>query len=148
MKKQTFYGGIIYVIIAFISLILVMRFDLRLEPLLCGAVGAFGAIGIRKIYKYIYWSKPENQGKYEKMKRQEKKELNDERKIMLRYKSAYIVNFIMNLSFRAAVIIFSVCSLLEIGSSLTSVLMAVFSVLIIFQIVLGEVVYNFIERKC
>ena len=148
MKKQTLYGGIIYIIIAIISLILVIWFDFRLEPLLCGAVGAFGAIGIRQIYKYIYWSKPENQGKYEKMARQEKIELNDERKIMIRHKSAYIVNFIMNLSFWVLVIIFSVCSLLEIGSSLTSVLMAVFSVLIIFQIVLGEIVYNFIERKC
>ena len=58
MKKQTLYEGIGYIFAAFVCLMLAVFYDFKIEPLLCGLVGSCGAVGIKLIYKYLYWSKP------------------------------------------------------------------------------------------
>jgi len=147
MKKSTFYKALAYLAGAAVCLALVIRYDFRIEPILCGMVGACAAVGLKLLRQYFYWSRPENAAAYEEKQRRAQIDLRDERKVMLREKSAYVMYRILYYVEWAAVVVLAVLSTLEIGTPTTRVVMGVITLLALLQIFGGYVVYRILEKK-
>lgn len=96
MKKSVLYTGIGYVICS-IALILFGKFGpgASFKEIIIGFAAALLFPGITMICKYIRWSKPQNRAIYKAKMKEEEINIKDERKIMIRDKSAYITYNIM-----------------------------------------------------
>ena len=88
MKKSTLYIGLCYLTVG-ICAILFGLFGPSIEndEIILGVSGGGIVPGLFMIYKYFYWSKPENKPKYEEKLKKEQ--------IMLREKSARITYIIL-----------------------------------------------------
>ena len=85
MKKSNLIYGLIYTILAGISLYVAITFDNKMSGIFYGMTGALGANGIFMIIRYFYWKK--NKEKYQEKLEIEEIEQNDELKQKLRDKA-------------------------------------------------------------
>ena len=141
MKKNTLYIGIAY-LVGGILLILFGIFgpQVPFENFIWGMGGSCIGPGIILIYKYLYWSKPENSSEYEKRIQLEQINRNDERKIMLRDKSGRITYIITLVILLVINIVFSFMNV-DIF-----VLVTLWS-LLIFMYVGGIIIFNILSKK-
>lgn len=141
MKKNTLYIGLCYLTIG-ICVILFGVFgpSIKNYGMIGGIAGAGIIPGIMLIYKYIYWSKPENKPKYEEKLKKERINLEDERKIMLREKSGRITYIIL---FYILAILIPVFAILNIDR----ILVITLGIIWIFMYVCGIVVFRILDKK-
>lgn len=146
MKKNRLYMGIVYLVFGGVFILLATLTEFSFEAFIWGLAGASLGPGIGMIFQYIYWSKPERAKEYEKKVENQKIEMNDERRIMLRDKSGRITNQIM--SYVLVVIIF-VVSILSVFSAMviSKWVLIVLGILLLFQFICGVVVYNKLDKK-
>lgn len=87
MKKNDLFCGILFTAAGILFLMLACR-DTALQSLFCGLAGAGIGPGLMMIGKYAYWSRPEHRERYEEKLEEDRIEMRDERKEMLRGKTA------------------------------------------------------------
>ena len=140
MKKSILYIGIGYTLLGVISLIIALSTEFKFESILWGLCGAgIEPVGIM-ICKYAYWSKPENEVRYNEKLKVEKIEMGDERKIMLRDKSGCLTYRIMIVIYCILIMIFSVLAIFEYFIPFSKYTVIGLSILLIFQYICGTVI--------
>lgn len=146
MKRSNLHTGLVFLCIGIVCLLVALNFRTKLESLLYGFAGVGICSGAVILWKYYYWSRPENKGKYSEKVENESIELHDERKTMLRDKSgryAYIIGLIV---LSASIVIFSIMgSLNEIGNY--TLLISYLVGFAIFQYVIGILIFNYLNKK-
>ena len=147
MKKSTLYTALAYLAAAVVCLVLALLTDWLIEPLLCGMVGGSGAVGIRLLRQYLYWSRPENAAAYAEKQREEKIALTDERRIMLREKSGSLMYRATYWAEALAVVALSVLTALGVGKPAARIAMIALALAMAVQTVAGRLVYRALEKK-
>lgn len=146
MKKNNFIIGLGYLITGIICLIFILLFKTKLNSILSGFATTGIVFGAVMLWKYYYWTRPENKDKYMEKTQNENIELKDERKEKLRDKSgryAYILGLIV---LSISIVVFSILGSLEIidNSDLIVIYLAGLSV---FQYVIGIIIYRYLSKK-
>lgn len=146
MKKSNLDTGLVYLFIGIVCLVMALYFEPRLESLLFGFAGAGICGGAVILWKYYYWTRPENADRYQERIENENIELHDERKTILRDKSgryAYIIGLIV---ISVSIVIFSIMGNLNIieNSKLIILYLAGF---LVFQYIIGILIYNHLNKK-
>ena len=146
VKKSNFQAGLVYLIIGIVCLVIALDFGTKLESILYGFAGAGIGSGAVSLWKYYYWSRPENRERYQAKIEQERIELHDERKIILRDKSgryAYLIGLIV---ISASVVIFSIIGSLNVIEDYTLII-SYLAGFFVFQYIIGILIFNHLNKK-
>ena len=146
MKKGNLYIGLLYLFIGIVCFVIALNFESRLENLLFGFTGAGICSGAVILWKYYYWTRPENKDKYQEKIENENIELHDERKTILRDKSgryAYIIGLIV---ISVSIVIFSIIGSLNIIEN-TKLLITYLAGFLVFQFIIGILIYSHLNKK-
>lgn len=146
MKKSNLYTGLIFLLIGIVCLVIALNFESRLESLLFGFTGAGICSGAVILWKYYYWTRPENKNKYQEKIEHENIELHDERKTILRDKSgryAYIIGLIV---MSVSIVIFSIMSSLNIIEN-PKLIITYLAGFLVFQYIIGILIFNHLNKK-
>ncbi|MCC0683122.1 hypothetical protein KGF42_06610 [Clostridioides sp. ZZV15-6383] len=146
MKKNMLYVGIVYFICGILLVLLATFTEFSFEAFIWGLSGAALGPGVWMIFQYMYWSKPEKAVEYEEKIKNQRIEMNDERRIMLRDKSGRITNQIMSYVFVILIFIVSILSVFSVVV-ISNWVLVVLGLLILFQFICGVVVYNKLDKK-
>lgn len=146
MKKSMFFMGLSYVLFGCAFLFCGIALDTKIDSLLWGFAGACIGPGLVMICKYFYWSHPKNSTKYVEKTENEKIELHDERKEMLKNKTGRIV-VLLNIDFTSiAIVTISILGKLEIIGFAKPIMIAL-AVFFVLQMVLSYLVYSILEKR-
>lgn len=146
IKKSNLFIAIINICLGITCLLIALNFNTKLESLLYGFTGAYICSGAVMLWKYYYWSRPENKARYLEKVENEDIELNDERKIILRDKSgryAYIIGLIVSV---ISIVIFSIMGNLNIIENYKLIIVYL-SGFVIFQYLIGILIFNQLSKK-
>jgi len=147
MNQKRLYWAIGLLAVSAVCLAFTIAYDFRIEPVLCGVCGGCAASGIRNLRQFVHWSRPENAAEDERRQHQREIDLHDERKVMLRMRSAWVLYQVTYWVEWVAVMALSVLSVLEIGTPTTRVVMCVLMALVILQLIGGKIIYRRLEQK-
>ena len=140
MKKNMLYVGIIYFICGILLVLLATFTEFSFEAFIWGLSGAALGPGVCMILQYMYWSKPERAVDYEEKIKNQRIEMNDERRIMLRDKAGRITNQIMSYALVAIIFVVSVLTVFSVMVISRWVLIGL-GLLLLFQFICGVFLY-------
>lgn len=146
MKKNNFIIGLVYLIIGIVFLLFILLFETKLNSILSGFAATGIVFGAVMMWKYYYWTRPENKDKYKEKTQNENIELKDERKEMLRNKSgryAYILGLII---LSISIVVFSILGSLKIIDN-TDLIVMYLGGLSVFQYIIGIIIYRHLSKK-
>ena len=143
MKKNNLINGLIYIILAGISLYVAIIYDNKMSGIFYGMTGAFGGCGILTIIRYFYWQN--NKEKYQEKLEIEKIEQQDELKQKLRDKSGKYTYWIGMLIISLSIIVYSILGALNITD--TKNIVIYLGVYLISQVFIGIIVFNHLLKK-
>lgn len=146
MKKSNLHGGLIYLLVGLACLVIALNFESKLESLLFGFAGAGICSGAVTLWKYYYWTRPENKDRYKEKLENENIELHDERKIILRDKSgryAYIIGLIV---ISLSIVAFSVIDSFNIVQN-TKLIIIYLAGFLVFQYIIGILIFSRLNKK-
>jgi uncharacterized membrane protein HdeD (DUF308 family) len=144
MKKSNLIYGLIYSILAGISLYVAIVFNTnKISGIFYGMTGALGGSGIVTIIRYFYWQK--NKEKYQEKLEIEEIEQQDELKQKLRHKAGNYTYWIGMLMIALSIIVYSVLGVLNIMD--TEHIVMYLGVYLISQVVIGVTVFNHLLKK-
>jgi len=146
LKKSNLYVGIFYLLIGIAFLLIALFYEKSFEGLLWGFGGAGISCGSASIIKYLYWSRSDKAELYKQKLENERIEMNDERKIMLRDKSGRITYCIMLGVYTVLLFILSILTSFSIVEVSKYVLIGL-SLLIIFQFTCGIIVFQYLNKR-
>ncbi|AUA36353.1 membrane protein [Clostridioides difficile] len=146
MKKNMLYLGIVYFICGILLVLLATFTEFSFEAFIWGLSGAALGPGICMIFQYMYWSKPERAVDYEEKIKNQRIEMNDERRVMLRDKAGRITNQIMSYVLVILIFIVSILSVFSV-MVISKWVLVVLGLLILFQFICSVVVYNKLDKK-
>lgn len=146
MKKSYLVTGIAYVCIGAALLCAVLATETRLESLLWGFTGATLISGAATIIRYFYWTQPQNQARYEQRLENERIELHDELKTMLRDRSGRYAYLAGLLVICISIVVFSILGTLEIISE-SKLIVLYLAGYLLFQLVIGSVLFHRLMKK-
>ncbi len=143
MKKRNFIAGGLYILIGAVFLLLAIHIK---SSIFFGLAGAGLGPGIVMMYRYFYWSRPENSARYLEKIMDEKIEQQDELKVKLRDKSGRYAYALGLMTISIAMFVFTILG--ELGIVGNSVLIVGFlGSYLLFQIVVGMVVFKHLLKK-
>lgn len=146
MKKNKIIIGIIFLGLSILTLIFAINETTTLGSSVFGLSGAFFGFGLKSIYDYIYWSKPEREKEYKEKLEETEIVSNDERLIRLREKSGrYSYLAVLGVS-SISIWIFMILEWIGIMNP-NRILYLYLGGLIIFQLVIGIVIFNYLNKK-
>lgn len=146
MKKGYFLTGAIQLLIGVLCGICALYLDTKISSLLLGFCGVGVGGGIMLLWKYFYWTRPQNKSRYEERSEKEKIELNDERKEGFRDKSgryAYILGLVITV---VSIVVFLVLGALEMVAN-TKIIVGYLSGYLVFQYIVGILIFNYLNKK-
>ncbi|MDY3082176.1 MAG: hypothetical protein SOR54_02700 [Clostridioides difficile] len=146
MKKNMLYLGIVYFICGILLVLWATFTEFSFEAFIWGLSGAALGPGVCMILQYMYWSKPERALDYEEKIKNQRIEMNDERRIMLRDKAGRITNQIMSYVLVILIFIVSILSVFSV-MVISKWVLVVLGLLILFQFICSVVVYNKLDKK-
>ncbi|HBG1229528.1 hypothetical protein KWK16_007960 [Clostridioides difficile] len=146
MKKNMLYLGIVYFICGILLVLLATFTEFSFEAFIWGLSGAALGPGICMIFQYMYWSKPERAVDYEEKIKNQRIEMNDERRVMLRDKAGRITNQIMSYVLVILIFIVSILSVFSV-MVISKWVLVVLGLLILFKFICSVVVYNKLDKK-
>lgn len=127
-------------------LVVAILTDSRLDSLLFGFGGAGIGSGAMMIYKYFYWSKPENRERYAEKISNERIELHDELQEKIRDKSGRYSYIFGLIAISISIVIFSVLGASEIIDN-SRIIVLYLGGYFLFQIIIGIVIFNHLLKK-
>ncbi|WMC92042.1 hypothetical protein [Kineothrix sp. MB12-C1] len=146
MKKNNLFTGIAYMSIGALFAIAAGFSGTKFQSLLWGfAGGGFGG-GALLLWKYFYWTHPNNKSRYKEHLENISIELHDERKEKFRNQSgryAYILGLI---TVCISIMIFSVLDSLGMVQH-TRVLILYLGGYVIFQYIAGILIFKYLNKK-
>ncbi|SCJ47159.1 Uncharacterised protein [uncultured Clostridium sp.] len=141
MKKNTLYIGLCYLTVGICAILFgLFGPSIGNDGIIGGIAGAGIVPGIYMIYKYFYWSKPENKPKYEEKLKKERINLKDERKIMLREKSGRITYIILFYILAVLIPLFAIMNI-------DRIVVITLGIIWIFMYVCGIVVFRILDKR-
>lgn len=143
MKKSNLIYGLIYTILAGISLYVAIAFDNKISGIFYGMTGALVGSGIFTIIRYFYWQK--NKEKYQEKLEIKEIEMQDELKQKLRDKSGKYTYWIGMLIIALSIMVYSVLGVLNIMD--TEHIVVYLAAYLISQVVIGVIVFNYLLKK-
>ncbi|MDD4570037.1 MAG: hypothetical protein PHE70_07940 [Tepidanaerobacteraceae bacterium] len=146
MKKDNLYVGLASLFIGGICLVIALNFESGIRSLLFGFAGAGIGPGAVMLWKYYYWTRPENRKRYQEKIENENIELHDERKTMLRDKSgryAYLIGFAV---ISVSMVVFSILGNLGIIQN-SELIILYLGGYFLFQCIIGVVIFNHLNKK-
>jgi len=146
MKKNNFIIGLGYFIIGIACLVFILLYETKLNSILSGFATTGIVFGAVILWKYYYWTRPENKDKYMEKTQSEDIELKDERKERLRDKSgryAYILGIIV---LSISTVVFAILGNLEIIDN-SNLIVIYLSGLTIFLYIIGIIIYRYLGKK-
>ena len=146
MKKSQLYYGIGYTIFGLVCLGIALATEWAREGMLWGLAGAGIGPGLGMIWKYVHWTRPGNRQEYDEKLKQERIELRDERKVMLRDKSGCITYRIMIGVYCVLLLVFSILSVLGYWNPMARYMVILVSLLLLFQFICGIIVFNHLNK--
>ena len=146
MKKNYFFTGIVYLLIGILYGIIAGFTDTKLESLLWGLTGGGLGGGSLLLWKYFYWTRPNNKDNYAQHLEDESIELNDERKEAFRNQSGRYAYILGLATICISIIIFSVLDALGIIQH-TRILILYLGGYLIFQYVAGILIFRYLNNK-
>lgn len=147
MKKSDLWTGIAMIALGLACLVAVFLNTL-VSSLFAGLFGAFTAPGVAQVYKYLKWSSPKHHDEYQERLEQERIDLRDERKEMLRNKSGRIAYVFGLLLGAVSMTAFSFLGKLGVVEETTSRLLICFLAgYLLVQLLAGVLVYKLLETK-
>ena len=146
MKKDNLYIGLASLFIGSVCLVIALNLKTGIESLLFGFAGAGIGPGAVMLWKYHYWTKPENRKRYQEKIENENIELHDERKTMLRDKSGSYAYLIGLAVISVSMVIFSIMGNLNIIQNSRLIILYLGGYLV-FQYIIGVVIYNHLNKK-
>lgn len=148
MKKRDLWTGIGMIAAGLLCLLAALSWATPLGGLFCGLCGALTVPGIAQVCKYVKWSSPKNAPVYRERLEQERIELRDERKSMLRDKSGRYAYILGLFTLAAAILVLYLLEALGmIGWRETRLLILFLGIYILFQAIAGIVIYRLLEKK-
>lgn len=146
MKKDNLYVGLAYLFIGSVCLVIALNLKTGIESLLFGFAGAGIGPGAVMLWKYYYWTRPENRKRYQEKIENENIELHDERKTMLRDKSGRYAYLIGLAVISVSMVIFSIMGNLNIIQNSELIILYLGGYLV-FQYIIGVVIFNHLNKK-
>jgi hypothetical protein len=146
MKKSNLYVGLVYLSIGIACLVIGLNFGTRLESLLYGFAGAGICSGAVILWKYYYWTRPENRDRYQEKIEDENIELHDERKTILRDKSGRYTYIIGLIAISVSIVLFSILGSLNIIEN-TKLIILFLAGFLVFQYITGILIFNHLNKK-
>lgn len=147
MKKSNLIYGLIYIILAGISLYVAIVFDDKMRGISLGVfygmAGALGGSGIFTIIRYFYWQK--NKEKYQEKLEIEQIEQQDELKQKLRDKSGRYTYCIGMVIVALSIVVYSVLEVLNIME--TKHIVLYLGAYLISQVLIGIMVFYYLLKK-
>lgn len=146
MKERYLNNGIILVLIGICFVLAAVFTESAFDGLLWGFAGGALGPGIARIIQYFYWSSPENENRYREIQEQEDINLHDELNEKLRDKSGRIAYQIGLLIICISEVVFSILGKAGVITDHKVVVLYLFG-LLVFQIVIGNVVFRQLRKK-
>lgn len=146
MKKSHLLTGLAYAAAGAVLLVISLSAEGRLGSLLFGFGCACLGPGVVMIGRYCYWNTPENRERYRERMDQERVELRDELNQKLSARSsqyAYVIGLGVT---AAAIVVFSLLDVLGVIQS-GRLMVLYLGAYLVFQVVLGQVIYRRLRRK-
>lgn len=147
MNKTTLYTGIIYTSIGLALFTIALLGEYPYEAFLWGLGGGSIGTGISLLWRYFYWKRPSKESDYQKRLEVQNIASHDERNIMLRDKSGRIAYMLMTFFLVALGVICSALSVFGVMMPLMRYLALIFCGIMLFQIFLGIVVFNYLSKR-
>ena len=145
MRKSDLMTGVIFSMVGIIFFAIACV-DTPLQSLFCGLAGAGIGPGIMMLLKYAYWSNPDRKTKYAEKLEEEKIEMHDERKEMIRGKTACFLHAYTLVVLGISTIIFQVLEkLMIIGNS--RIFIIYLGILFFSEIFLSRWIFKRLEKK-
>ena len=146
MKKGNMIVGLLYVLFGVACLLAALLIETKLEGVLWGFAGAGIMPGILMICRYFYWNSPENKERYEERLENERIELHDELKTMVRDKAGRYTYNLGLLIVSCSILVFGILGALEIIESARLIVLYLSGYLVV-QIIAGIVIFNRIIKQ-
>ena len=146
MKKNILVTGFIYVLVGTAFLLCGIFLDTKLNSLFWGFAGAGIIPGLTTIYKYFYWSHPQNSARYVEKFEEQNIDLKDERKEKFRNLSGRYAYVLGLFTICISIVIFSVLYLLEIMQS-AIILVVYLGGYAVFQYIAGVLIFRYLDKK-
>ena len=146
MKKGNMIVGLLYVLFGVACLLAALLIETKLEGILWGFAGAGIMPGILMICRYFYWNSPENKERYEERLENERIELHDELKTMVRDKAGRYTYNLGLLIVSCSILVFGILGALEIIESAPLIVLYLSGYLVV-QIIAGMVIFNRIIKQ-
>ena len=146
MKKGNMIVGLLYVLFGVACLLAALLIETKLEGILWGFAGAGIMPGILMICRYFYWNSPENKKHYEERLENERIELHDELKTMVRDKAGRYTYNLGLLIVSCSILVFGILGALEIIESAPLIVLYLSGYLVV-QIIAGMVIFNRIIKQ-
>lgn len=147
MKKSQLYISISYAMFGITCIVIAALNEFKLEGILWGLSGVGVGSGFVLTWKYLYWSKPNNKNQYEEKIEQERIEMSDERKNMLRDKSGRITYRIMCAVYCILILVFSTVSTLGYFNPFSKYVVIGLVTLLVFQYICGILAFNNLNKR-
>ena len=146
MKRSQLYCGIGYTIFGLVCIGIALATDWDGESLLWGLAGAGIGPGLSMIWKYFHWTRPGNREEYKEKLKQEKIELHDERKVMLRDKSGYMTYCIMLGVYCVLLLAFSAIDLFGGWNPVARYMVILLLPLLLFQFFCQSIIFKHLNK--
>lgn len=146
MKRSSLWEGILFILGGAALLCVALLTDSVLDSLLVGLAAGAICSGCVTTCKYFYWTRPQNQERYQERLAKEAIELHDELKTMLRDKSgryAYVAGLLVT---SIAIVVFSVLGKSGAVSQARPMVLYL-SGYLVFQFVIGVVIFRRLLKK-
>lgn len=147
MEKKVLYKAIISIGLGVAFIIVSFLFEFPNESFLWGFGGGGIGSGTMMLFKYLRWSKPENQKEYTHIIKKQTIELSDERKVMIREKSASITGIIMLGIYCFFIIFFAILNTLGYFAQISQYLVIGLSLLALIQLISGVIAFNYLNKR-
>ena len=146
MKKSNLIVGICYVAAGMLLLFAALWTDTKLGSLLFGFSGACLGPGALMIYKYCYWSAPQNRARYQEKCKEEAVEMHDERNVKLRDRSGAYAYSLGLVAASVSMVVFSVLGALGVLEN-TKWIVLYLGGFLVFQIAAKMVIFKRLSLK-
>ena len=146
MKKSNLIAGICYVAAGMLLLFAALWTDTKLSSLLFGFSGACLGPGALMIYKYCYWSAPQNRARYQEKLKEEAVEMRDERNVKLRDRSGAYAYSLGLVAISMSMVVFSVLGALGVLRD-TKWIVLYLGAFLTFQVVTRMVIFRRLNQK-
>lgn len=148
MKKRDLWIGVGMIAAGIACLLTALSWAAPLGGLFFGLCGALTVPGVAQVCKYVKWTRPGNAPVYQERLEQERIELRDERKSMLRDKSgryAYILGLLTLTASILALYLLEAFGVIGWKEARLSILFL--AAYVLFQVIAGIAIYRLLEKK-